>query len=302
MINNYHFYIKKEHIFLEIIAFVLTLVIPTLILPNLFERISAPYHQISSIIVIFIFLYTLFFLIFIIKMYKQILFKMMNFLFVFLYVAFFIFWLAKIEIPINMLGNDLVINDQQMIVLTTLLYTYLTYLNIKTSSNIFKYQRFPSLDIKRNGLFFFAVENTSVFSAKDVVLDFDIIFPTPTSEKLDLLKWFFKHEYHKYFTRKNTATFEINSLKPGENKSIDIEDLALRVLKIEKKQNCRTGLDYYISSDGNLKYFSIVAATTQYSSEEGLFNKQPHYKIYEYKFKLDKVEFIQCSDDPIRVC
>ena len=24
--------------------------------------------------------------------------------------------------------------------------------------------------------------------------------------------------------------------------------------------------------------------------------------IYEYKFKLDKVELIQCSDDPIRVC
>ena len=206
-----------------------------------------------------------------------------------------VFWIIQEEIPyLNML-----ITNEQMVVYSSFLYAYLTYKNLKSNSNIFKYQRIPYITVEGtssdNGDIYFSVKNSSDYVAKNVIIYFECVGNSYQDNSLNAINLFCRRKIEEFICfvkfQRSKPTYEtlvkLNRLEPNSSTNIPLNDFVTNQLKIR-----------------NLKAkqakFDIIANWT-FISIDNLLSDGPTYKKFQFERFKDRFRLIKTSNEPITI-
>ena len=196
------------------------------------------------------------------------------------------FWYFKVSIP--PMG---VITDDQMLILVTLLYVFLTYKIMKSNSSMYQYERIPQLFVdvnkKYNNHLMFNVKNMSPFHAVDLEVTFEIVYPIPTSFS-PIIKLFIERSYiHKtksIFCKNKQDSYLIKYtseyLEPDCPISLDIQN------------------EIHSLIDKNEEFHIIVKY--DYKSLDNLSIEKPLYKLFKFKMEQNGINLVHKSGNPIK--
>ncbi|GEM_PF-3173028 len=209
-----------------------------------------------------------------------------------------VFWILQVEIPYL----KILISNEQMVVYSSFLYAYLTYKNLKSNSDIFKYQRIPYILVEGknsdNGDIFFVVTNSSDYAAKDFLIYFEFVPRSHSNTSLKAIKLFISRKkealfcYFSFLTfqRKN-PTYEtllkLNRLEPNSSTKIVLNDFVTNQLKIEESMVNHTKFD--------------IIANWRFISIDNLLSDEVVYKRFQYDKSSGEIQLIKTSNEPFAI-
>lgn len=209
-----------------------------------------------------------------------------------------LFWYFKVDtLPMG------TINDDQMLVFVTLLYVILTYSIMKSNYSIYKSQKMPQLfiDIKNDdNKALFNITNMSDFNAVELLVMFEILYPTPVSS-ISTMKLFIVRNYinpaKSFFSKKRKNEYIIRyGLEYLESKNtvnIDIEQ-EIQCLIDNEAITKKRGLDI-IGEEIHIimKY--------DYKSLDNLNLEKPFYKRFKFKMQPTGKMLVHKSGNPVKL-
>lgn len=218
-------------------------------------------------------------------------------LIVIIFILAIVYWVFGFSVPYI----DILINDQKMVVISSIFYAYLTFKNLQNNSSIFKYQRMPNLTIKtkkENGSYDFLIKNDSSYPVKNVKITFHIVYPIPEERYFALMKWFFAHEYDFLIKKKPqySTLKSISFIDSNEIKKINIDDKLFNLFSITKTRN--GACEYHFDNlPSDCIRFDIVT-DLRYTSQDNLIIENPIYKKFEFRIDSEGINLIYESDEP----
>lgn len=215
----------------------------------------------------------------------------------FIIISFTLSWIF--EIQLSYVG---IISNNEMLVLGTFLFAFLTYNAMRKNTELFQDKRMPYFKVKieeniLNKHVDFIITNISDFPAKNIWIDIEIIYPIPktfiSSLKLflmgELISIFAIFKNHNY-----TISYVSESLESKDNMKINIYDEILKLSHINSSQLEK----HFNRSYSNEDIFFNIIIKCKYTSKDNLPLKNPIYNIFEFKSGIDGVKLIHKSGDP----
>jgi hypothetical protein len=203
--------------------------------------------------------------------------------FVFVFVLFN--WYKKEET----IQNIPVFNSEQLLVIGTIVFIYVTYLNAKVAKDNFKLSRLSRVSIILDNNFNFQLYNHDQFTVKELEVKFTIVYPISTSF-LSFLLSVARLGFDDYIgdqnniQRPNFKVISIDLLECKQHSSfLDIEDKILKLVPIKKRVDKHSKHVTYFSKK-KLSFGVIVELI--YQSGEGYL--LPDKIINLYRFDVNK--------------
>lgn len=216
-------------------------------------------------------------------------------------ITFFILvvcWILQVEIPYL----NILISNEQMVVYSSFLYAYLTYKNLKSNSDIFKFQRIPYITVEGknsdNGDIFFSVTNSSDYAAKGFLIYFDFVPHIHSNTSLKAINLFSRRKieallcYFSFLTfQRKYPTYEtlikLNRLEPNSSTKIVLNDFVTNQLKIEDSMVNHTKFD--------------IIANWRFISIDNLLSNEVVYKKFQYDKSSGETQLIKTSNEPFAI-
>ena len=212
-------------------------------------------------------------------------------------IVLMVYWLLEVDLPV--IG---IIDDSKMLVFVTLFYVILTYKIIRSNSMAPKYQRMPQLlaDIKNDlgSRYTFNIKNISEFSATDLIIKFEIVYPIP-QKPLQTIKLFLirvcKKSLAEISITKNLEYFVVYDSEYLEsNKSIYL-DLSEEILKLTDQ----IAIDKEEGFEMLGQKFQVILKY-DYKSQDNLYLESPFYRLFEYQIYPTGCHLIHRSGKPMK--
>jgi hypothetical protein len=225
-----------------------------------------------------------------------------DFSIIFLFVVFLYFWFFKTEVPFL----KSLISDNQMLVFTSILYAYLTYKNIQTSMNVFKYQRMPYITINNfeeaeSYSIKYRLKNESNFPAKNIKIYFEILYPVPEKKLKTSAPLFIRRSLNNLLysicphTKKPQyiSLISIKWMEPNSFTEVSIDDeiqKSIPMSKCGKNNDCM-----------NKEVYFDVIVSWEFISVDNLFVENKFYKLFKYQRNSSGIKFVIDSDKPTKI-